>query len=106
MTTPHEQMIREALQNAEVEMRYAGWANYVHDNFGRQEAYRTVQQALASTHEPAHMVRLGFEEIEECFPDNDCNPCRDCTAIKTTAQALHNFANAIMDAMIARNGGK
>lgn len=43
------QQMREALELAETEMRYAGWGTPVADNSGLKNAYEAVVAALAAT---------------------------------------------------------
>lgn len=51
----HDQM-REALQFAENEMRYANWGVKQPDNLARYEAYFKVKQALNRTPDTGKMV--------------------------------------------------
>ena len=64
--------------------------------------YKAIKQALAA--EPASLVRLNFEQIEDCFPEKGCYSRKEDGALVTSAQWLHDFAHAIMDAMERVNG--
>ena len=78
-------------------------------NWQKKQALSHVNETPKNEHDsddvlkPAKLVRLTFEQIEDCFPEKGCYSRNEDGALVVSVQWLHDFAKAIMTAMERAN---